>query len=47
MSILQEAYAIILLSPHFQYLLSPLEIQFNAALTNLIENMKYPVVERP
>ena len=48
-SILQEDYAIILLSPHFQYLLSPLEIQFDAKLTShadLIENMKHLVVER-
>lgn len=48
-SILQEDYAIILLSPHFQYLLSPLEIQFDANLTSytdLIENMKHLVVER-
>ena len=49
MSILQEDYAIILLSSHFQYLLSPLAIQFDAALTShpdLIENMKHLVVER-
>ena len=49
MSILQEDYAIILLSPHFQYLLSPLEIQFDATLTShtdLIENMKHLVIER-
>lgn len=48
-SILQEDYAMILLSPYFQYLLSPLEIQFDAALTShadLIENMKYLVIER-
>ena len=48
-SILQEDYAIILLSPYFQYLLSPLEIQFDATLTShtdLIENMKHLVVER-
>jgi len=48
-SILQEDYAIILLSPYFQYLLSPLEIQFDATLTShadLIENMKNLVVER-
>ena len=48
MSILQEDYAIILLSPHFQYLLSPLEIQFDATLTShtdLIENMKHLVIE--
>ena len=49
MSILQEDYAMILLSPHFQYLLSPLEIKFDARLTNyadLIENMKHLVIER-
>ena len=49
MSLLQEDYAIILLSPHFQYFLSPLEIQFDATLTShtdLIENMKHLVVER-
>ena len=34
MSLLQEDHAIILLSPHFQYLLSPLAIRFNASLTN-------------
>ncbi len=48
-SILQEDFAIILLSPHFQHLLSPLEIQFDAKLTNyadLIENMKHLVIER-
>ena len=48
-SILQEDYAIILLSPYFQYLLSPLEIQFDNNLTSytdLIENMKHLVVER-
>ena len=48
-SLLQEDYAIILLSPHFQYFLSPLEIQFDATLTShtdLIENMKHLVVER-
>jgi len=49
MSILQEDFAIILLSPYFQYLLSPLKLQFDAALTShadLIENMKNLVVER-
>ena len=49
MLILQEDYAMILLSPHFQYLLSPLEIQFDATLTSyadLIENMKHLVIER-
>ena len=49
MSLLQEDYAIILLSPHFQYLLSLLEIQFDVTLTNyadLIENMKHLVIER-
>ena len=49
MSLLQEDYAIILLSPYFQYLLSPLEIQFDATLTShvdLIDNLKHLVVER-
>ena len=49
MSILQEDYAIILLSPHFQYLLSPLAIQFDTTLTShadFIENMKHLVIER-
>ena len=49
MSVVQEDFAIILLSPHFQYLLSPLEIQFDATLTghgDLIENMKHLVIER-
>ena len=49
MSVLQENYAMILLSPHFQYLLSPLEIQFDVTLTSyadLIENMKHLVIER-
>lgn len=49
MSLLQEDYAVIVLSPHFQYFLSPLEIQFDAALTShadLIENMKHLVIER-
>ena len=48
-SILQKDYAIILLSPYFQYFLSPLEIQFDATLTShadLIENMKHLVIER-
>ena len=49
MSLLQEDYAMILLSPYFQYFLSPLEIQFDATLTShadIIENMKHLVVER-
>ena len=49
MSLVQEDYAIIILSPYFQYFLSPLEIQFDATLTNhtdFIENMKHLVVER-
>ena len=49
MSLLQEDYAIILLSPYFEYLLSPLEIQFDATLTghaDFIENMKHLVIER-
>ena len=49
MSILQEDHAMILLSPYFQYLLSPFEIQFDATLTShtdFIENMKHLVIER-
>lgn len=49
MSLLQDDHAMILLSPYFQYLLSPLAIQFDTTLTNdadLIENMKHLVVER-
>ena len=49
MSLLQEDYAIILLSPCFQYLLSPLEIQFDTTLTShtdFIQNLKHLVVER-
>ena len=49
MSLLQEDFAIILLSPYFQYFLSPLEIRFDATLTDhtdFIENMKHLVVER-
>ncbi len=49
MSLLQEDYAMILLSTYFQYFLSPLEIQFDATLTShadIIENMKHLVVER-
>lgn len=49
MSLLQEDYAIILLSPHFQYFLSPLEIQFDSTLTShvdFIQNMKHLAVER-
>ena len=48
-SFLQKDYAIILLSPHFQYLPSPLEIQFDTKLTShadLIQNMKHLIVER-
>ena len=48
-SLLQEDYAVVLLSPHFQYFLSPLAIQFDATLTShadFIENMKHLVVER-
>ena len=48
-SLLQEDFAIILLSPYFQYLLSPLSIQFDATLTSytdVIQNMKHLVVER-
>ena len=46
---LQEDFAVIFLSPHFQHLLSALEIQFDATLTShadIIENMKHLVIER-
>ena len=49
MDLLEADFAMILLSPYFQYLLSPLEIQFDATLTShtdFIENMKHLVVER-
>ena len=49
MSLLQEDYAMILLSPDFQYLLSFLKIQIGTTLagfTDLIVNMKHLVVER-
>ena len=49
LSLLQEDFAIIVLSPYFQYFLSPLEIQFDPTLTShvdFIQNMKHLVVER-
>ena len=49
MSILQEDYATILLSPHFEYCFSPLKIQHDSTpigFTGLIQNMKHLVVER-
>ena len=49
LSILQEDLAIILLAPHFQYTFSPLEIQFDDKLTDLIDlvqNMSQLTVER-
>ena len=49
LSILQEDFAVILLAPCFQYTLSPLEIQFDDNLTDLIDliqNMSQLTVER-
>ena len=49
MSLLHEDYAMILLSPHFEYCCSPLKIQHDitpAGFTGLIQNMKHLVVER-
>ena len=49
LSILQEDFAIILLAPHFQYTFSPLEIQFDDNLTDmidLVQNMSQLTVER-
>ena len=47
--LLQEDFAIILLAPHFQYTFSPLEIQFDDNLTDmidLVQNMSQLTVER-
>ena len=49
LSLLQEDFAIILLAPHFQYTFSPLEIQFDDNLTDmidLVQNMSQITVER-
>ncbi len=49
LSLLQEDFAVILLAPCFQYTLSPLEIQFDDNLTDmidLIQNMSQLTVER-
>lgn len=49
LSILQEDFAVILLAPCFRYTLSPLEIQFDDNLTDLIDviqNMSQLTVER-
>ena len=49
LSRLQEDFAIILLAPHFQYTFSPLEIQFDDHLTDiidLVQNMSQLTVER-
>ena len=49
LSLLQEDFAIILLAPCFQRILSPLEIQFDDNLTNfgdLLQNMSQVTVER-
>ena len=49
LSLLQEDSAVILLAPCFQYTLSPLEIQFDNNLTDiidLIQNMSQLTVER-
>ena len=49
LSILQEDFALILLAPHFQYTFSPLEIQFDDSLTDmidLVQNMSQLTVDR-
>ena len=49
LSLVQEDFAVILLAPCFQYTLSPLEIQFDDNLTDLIDliqNMSQLTVER-
>ncbi len=49
LSTLQEDFAIILLAPHFQYTFSPLEIQFDDSLTDiidLVQNMSQLTVDR-
>ena len=49
LSTLQDDFAIILLAPHFQYTFSPLEIQFDDNLTDmidLVQNMSQLTVER-
>ena len=49
LSLLQEDFAMILLAPHFQYTFSPLEIQFDDNLTDiidLVQNMSQLTVER-
>lgn len=49
LSMLQDDFAVILLSPSFEYLLSPLEIQFDNNLTNRFDfahNLSRLVVER-
>ena len=49
LSLVQEDFAVILLAPCFQYTLSPLEIQFDDNLTDmidLIQNMSQLTVER-
>ena len=49
LSLVQEDFAMILLAPCFEYTLSPLEIQFDYNLTNiidLVQNMSQLTVER-
>ena len=49
LSTLQDDFAIILLAPHLQYTFSPLEIQFDDNLTDmidLVQNMSQLTVER-
>ena len=49
LSLLQEDFAIILLAPHLQYTFSPLEIQFDDNLTDmidLVQNMSQLTVDR-
>ena len=49
LSLLQEDFAIIPLAPHFQYTFSPLEIQFDDTITDiidLVQNMSQLTIER-
>ena len=49
LSLVQEDFAVILLAPCFQYTLSPLEIQFDDNLTDmidLVQSMSQLTVER-
>ena len=49
LSLLEEDFAVILLAPCFEYIVSPLEIQFDDSLTSLLDllqNMNQVIVER-